>query len=267
MAFPLVADDPKISEFFATARDKGNLLATYDPAAFRYADVIIVDINLDVQKQSFENDELKGFDVDLDSFKAAIRSIGQNCRDDVLLLVETTVPPGTCDQVVKPIIEEELVRRGCSRQNYRLGHSYERVMPGPQYIDSIREFPRVYSGVTEASASAVEEFLSTIIDISKCRITRLEHTNATEMAKLLENSYRAVNIAFAVGGLDLLRKLVLTCTLSLTQLEPGQLIQIMYPGIGVGGYCLTKDPLLVVGRESPILVKIRSQEVLRGLCK
>ena len=96
--FPLIADDPKISEFFDKAKAKGNFLATYDPVAYQYADVIIVDINLDVQKQSHEKGGLKDFDVNLNGFKAAIQSIGRNCRDDVLVLVETTVPPGTCDQ-------------------------------------------------------------------------------------------------------------------------------------------------------------------------
>ena len=243
--FPLVADDPKIVEFFDNAKEKGNFLATYDPLAYRYADVIIVDINLDVQKQSHDKGGLKDFDVNLNDFKAAIQSIGSNCRDDVLVLVETTVPPGTCDQVVKPIIEEELVKRELTLKNYRLGHSYERVMPGPQYIDSIREFPRVYAGVTETSADAVEEFLKTIIDISKCDLTRLENTNATEMAKVLENSYRAMNIAFAVewsrfaeeAGVDLYGMV------NAIRARPTH-ANLMYPGIGVGGYCLTKDPLL-----------------------
>jgi len=243
--FPLIADDPKIAEFFDKAKEKGNIFATYDPVAYRYADVIIVDINLDVQKESYEKGGLKNFDVNLNSFKAAIHAIGRNCRDDVLVLVETTVPPGTCDLVVKPIIEKELVKRELPLKNYRLGHSYERVMPGPQYIDSIREFPRVYSGVTETSADAVEEFLKTIIDISKCEITRLEHTNATEMAKVLENSYRAMNIAFAVewsrfaeeAGVDLY------AMVNAIRARPTH-TNLMYPGIGVGGYCLTKDPLL-----------------------
>ena len=243
--FPLIADDPKIAEFFDNAKAKGNFLATYDPVVYQYADVIIVDINLDVQKESDQKGGLKDFDVNLDGFKSAIQSIGMNCRDDVLVLVETTVPPGTCDQVVKPIIEEELVKRELTLKNYRLGHSYERVMPGPQYIDSIREFPRVYAGVNETSAEAVEDFLKTIIDISKCEITRLEHTNATEMAKVLENSYRAMNIAFAVewsrfaeeAGVDLYGMV------NAIRARPTH-ANLMYPGIGVGGYCLTKDPLL-----------------------
>jgi len=243
--FPLIADDPKIAEFFDNAKAKGNLLATYDPIAYQYADVIIVDINLDVQKESNEKGGLEDFDVNLNGFKTAIQSIGRNCRDDVIVLVETTVPPGACDQVVKPIIEEELVKRELTLKNYRLGHSYERVMPGPHYIDSIREFPRVYAGVTETSADAVEEFLRTIIDTSKCELTRLEHTNATEMAKVLENSYRAMNIAFAVewsrfaeeAGVDLY------AVVNAIRARPTH-SNLMFPGIGVGGYCLTKDPLL-----------------------
>jgi len=243
--FPLVADDPKIAEFFDNAKEKGNFLATYDPVAYRYADVIIVDINLDVQKESCEKGGLKDFDVNLNGFKAAIQSIGRHCRDDVLLLVETTVPPGTCDQVVKPIIEDELVKRELTLKKYRLGHSYERVMPGPQYIDSIREFPRVYAGIDETSADAVEEFLKTIIDISKCEITRLEHTNATEMAKVLENSYRAMNIAFAVEWSRFAEEACvdLYAIVNAIRARPTH-ANLMYPGIGVGGYCLTKDPLL-----------------------
>lgn len=243
--FPLVADDPKISEFFENTKSQGNFLATYDPVAYQYADVIIVDINLDVQKSSNDGGELKSFEVNLDSFKSAIKSIGSNCKDDVLILVETTVPPGTCDQVVKPIIEEEFSKRDLTKENYKLGHSYERVMPGPDYIDSIREFPRVYAGVNDASADAVESFLKTIIDITKCDLVRLEHTNATEIAKVLENSYRASNIAFAVewsrfaeeAGVNLYE------IVNAIRVRPTH-ANLMYPGIGVGGYCLTKDPLL-----------------------
>ena len=243
--FPLIADDPKIAKFFDKAIQKGNLLATYDPSAYKYADVVIVDVNLDVQKNSNDAAELIDFDVNLNGFKAAIKSIGSNCRADVLVLVETTVPPGTCEKIVKPIIEDELAKRGLGVDRYGLGHSYERVMPGPEYIDSIREFPRVYSGANEIAADAVEKFLTTIIDTSVCDLTRLEHTNATEMAKVLENSYRAMNIAFAVewsrfaeeAGVDLY------AMVNAIRARPTH-ANLMYPGIGVGGYCLTKDPLL-----------------------
>jgi len=264
--FPLIANDPKIAEFFDKSKANGNFLATYDPIAYKYADVVIVDINLDVKKVSEESGALRDFDVDLSGFKNAIRSIGSYCRDNVLVLIETTVPPGTCVNVVKPIIEDQLTRRGLTTEKYRLGHSYERVMPGPEYIDSIREFPRVYSGCNVVSADAIETFLNTIINTEVCELTRLEHTNATEMCKVLENSYRAMNISFVIewsrfaeeAGVDLY-KMVDAIRERKTHAN------LMYPGIGVGGYCLTKDPLLAswaqkefFGSESDLTMSVNS---------
>jgi UDP-N-acetyl-D-glucosamine dehydrogenase len=243
--FPIVADDPKIAEFFDNTKEKANLLATYDPSVYSHADVIIVDINLDVVKKSNKDDSLEAFDVDLSWFEFAIKSIGKNCKEDVLILVETTVPPGTCEKVVSPIIERQLHIRGLACDKFRLGHSYERVMPGPDYINSIREFPRVYSGNSLESADATENFLRTIIDTSKCELTRLEHTTATEMAKVLENSYRAMNIAFAVEWSRYAEeaKVDLYEVIDAIRVRKTH-SNLMYPNIGVGGYCLTKDPLL-----------------------
>ena len=243
--FPLIADDPKIDSFFEQSKAKGNFYATYDPIAFSYADVIIVDINLDVQKTSFYDYSLDNFEVDLTGFKSAISSIGMNLSGETLVLVETTVPPGTTENIVKPILENKLKERGELLSNLKLGHSYERVMPGPEYIDSIREFPRVYAGVDDVSANAILDFLNTIIDTEKCDLTKLQHTNASEIAKVLENSYRAMNIAFAVewsrfseeAGVDMY-----AIVDAIRQRKTHA--NLMYPGVGVGGYCLTKDPLL-----------------------
>ncbi len=267
--FPLIADDPMITEFFENTKQQGNFLATYDSLAYSYADVVIVDINLDVQKKSYTNRMLKNFNVDLRGFKSAIATIGKNCKEDIMVLVETTVPPGTCINVVKPILEEELLKRDLSIKEYILGHSYERIMPGPEYIESIRSFPRVYSGVDARSADNIETFLKTIIDTEICELTRLESTNATEIAKVLENSYRAMNIAFAVewsrfaeeAGVNLY-EIVNAIRVRKTHAN------LMYPGIGVGGYCLTKDPLLAswarksfFGSDSDLTMSINSVSV------
>lgn len=243
--FPIKSSDPKIEEYYQKSIKKGNFLATYDTLAYSYASVIIVDINLDVQKNSDSKGNLNSFNVDLNHFKNAIRTIGQNCKEDVLILVETTVPPGTCMKVVKPIIEEELRKRQLSVDKIKIGHSYERVMPGPEYINSIKNFYRVYSGIDENSALETEKFLKTIISTKEYPLTRLVNTNATEMAKVLENSYRAMNIAFAVewsryaeeAGVNLYE------IVNAIRMRPTH-SNLMYPGIGVGGYCLTKDPLL-----------------------
>jgi UDP-N-acetyl-D-glucosamine dehydrogenase len=243
--FPLVAEDPKIDQFYQNTISKGNFFATFDEKAYSYADVIVVDVDLDVDKKNDSLGTLYDFNVDLVSFKKAIKTIGEHCKENILILIETTVPPGSCQEIVKPIIYGCLEKRNLSTEQIRIGHSYERVMPGPGYIDSIQNFYRVYSGIDEKSADAVESFLHTIIRTDEYPLTRLENTNATEMAKVLENSYRAMNIAFMVewsrfaeeAGVDLYE------VVDAIRLRPTH-ANLMYPGIGVGGYCLTKDALL-----------------------
>lgn len=243
--FPVLASDPKISEYYENSRKKKNYYATFDSYAYSKADVVIVDINLDVKKQSSSKNDLEDYSVDLTPFKKAIESIGSNCKPDVLVLIETTVPPGTTQKVVKPMLEECLQKRGFAKGNLKVGHSYERVMPGPKYVDSIQNFYRVFAGTDEASADAVEKFLRTVIRTDEYPLTRLGNTNATEMAKVLENSFRAMNIAFMVewsrfaeeAGVDIYE------VVNAIRMRPTHK-NIMLPGLGVGGYCLTKDPLL-----------------------
>lgn len=243
--FPVLASDPKIPLYYQRAREKKNYYATYDGYAYSKADVVVVDINLDVQKKSAKNRDLEGYNVDMTPFRKAIEAIGAHCKEDVLVLVETTVPPGTAQKIVRPLLEEALTKRGLSTDKVKVGHSYERVMPGPKYIDSIQNFYRVFAGTDEKSAAAVETFLRTVIRTDEYPLTRLGNTNATEMAKVLENSYRAMNIAFMVewsrfaeeAGVDIYE------VVNAIRMRPTHK-NIMLPGLGVGGYCLTKDPLL-----------------------
>ncbi len=242
---PIVSSDPLVSELFEKAKHQRKIYAAYDPMAYSYADVIVVDINLDVTKVKDDLGNIESYDVPLSGFKEAIASIGRVCKEDVLILVETTVPPGTCRKVVYPLLVEGLKSRGLPIDKFKLGHSYERVMPGPNYVNSIKNFYRVYSGINEQSADAVEAFLKTVISTDEYPLTRLRTTEASEMAKVLENSYRAMNISFVIewsrfaenSGVDLYE------VVDAIRLRPTH-ANLMYPGIGVGGYCLTKDPLM-----------------------
>ena len=243
--FPLESSDTKIQKFYNNSRKKKNFYATYDEYAYSKADVIIVDINLDVEKKSTNFGDLKSYNVTLDPFKSAINSIALNCKEDVLILIETTVPPGTCKKVVYPIVRDVYKSRGLDISKAYIGHSYERVMPGPNYIDSIQNFYRVYSGINERSSDQTEKFLRTIIKTDEYPLTRLHSTNATEMAKVLENSFRAMNIAFVVEWSRFAEEAGINFyeVIDAIRMRPTHK-NIMYPGIGVGGYCLTKDPLL-----------------------
>ena len=197
-----------------------------------------MDINLDV-KYTEEHQPI----LDLELFKNAMHTLGRYIRARTLVVVETTVPPGTCEKVVYPIICEEFAKRGMGKEDIYIAHSYERVMPGENYFDSIVNFWRVYSGINKISADKCQEFLESIISTQTYPLTRLEKTTATEIAKVLENSYRAANIAFIeewgrfseAVGVDLFE------VIEAIRMRPTH-SNMRQPGFGVGGYCLTKDP-------------------------
>src|SRR5258706_5556257 len=124
--FPVLSSDPKVEQFYQRAREEKNLYATFDPYAYSKANVIVIDINLDVKKQPADKDNAQEYDVDLNSFSKALETIGSQCMHDVLVLVETTVPPGACEKIVKPILEQSLSRRSLPVDQLKIGHSYER---------------------------------------------------------------------------------------------------------------------------------------------
>ena len=236
--FPFANSDEKLTQVQKTAYQNGNLWSTTDSEYFSCADIVVVDINLDIK---FTPDHKPILDLAL--FKAAMHTLGQRLKPDSLIIVETTVPPGTCERVVYPIIKEEFTKRGIEETHIHIAHSYERVMPGRNYFDSIVNFWRVYSGIDEISADKCQEFLESVISTKQYPLTRLKKTAATEIAKVLENSYSAVNIAFIEEwsrfaeaiGVDLYE------VIDSIRMRPTH-SNMRQPGFGVGGYCLTKDP-------------------------
>lgn len=237
--FPFETKDESLRRAAAESADMGNLQATDDPDAMLNADVVVVDINLDVDRSSYMPR------VDLDAFRRAVCSIGQRIQRDTLVLIETTVPPGTCDNVVVPLLQSIFEKRGINPDDLLLAHSYERVMPGREYLRSITHYWRVYAGRTAGTADACEEFLSQLIDTDEYPLTRLDSLVSSETAKVMENSYRATNIAFVeewgrfaeAAGFDLFQ------VIDAIRMRPTH-ENLRQPGFGVGGYCLTKDPLL-----------------------
>jgi UDP-N-acetyl-D-glucosamine dehydrogenase len=236
---PVTANDDKLKTALAAASARGNLLATTNARAYALASVTLVDVPLDV----VHPDGLPT--VRLDGFRAAIRTLGDQMPPGSLVIVETTVPPGTTEKLVAPELAQALAARGLPSDAIRVAYSYERVMPGASYFDSIVAIPRNYAGHTAAAADACEAFLSKVIDVDAHPLTRLASTTACETAKVLENSYRATIIAFMeewgrfaeAVGVDLFD------VVAAIRARPTH-SNMRRPGFGVGGYCLTKDPLL-----------------------
>jgi len=236
---PFACEDPKLEAALQQAHQAGNLLASSDPAVYALASVILVDINLDVIYKDGRPT------VALEGFREAIRTLGAFMAPGCLVIVETTVPPGTCAKVAAPVLAEAAAARGLPEDAFLLAHAYERVMPGREYFDSIVNFWRVYAGHTPAAAEACETFLSQIINVKQFPLTRLNSTTDSEIAKVLENSYRAVNIAFMEEWGRFAERLDIDLfeIIQAIRMRPTH-ANLRQPGFGVGGYCLTKDPLM-----------------------
>jgi UDP-N-acetyl-D-glucosamine dehydrogenase len=236
--FPEATTDAKLISTTRLVHQNGNLVATTDESVYGLAKVVICDINLDLVEYRHSPD------VNFEPFEAGIRVIGKNMRPETLIIVETTVPPGTCARIVAPALADELRGRGEDPEAFLLAHSFERVMPGANYFDSIVNFWRVYAGHTPSAVTACRAFLETVINTKDFPMAELGSTTASEIAKVMENSYRAVNIAFIeewarlaeVVGVDLFE------VIGAIRQRPTH-SNMMQPGFGVGGYCLTKDPL------------------------
>ena len=236
--FPFETTDARLGAALGEAHAAGNLVACAEPPVFGLAKVVLVDVHLDVDW------EAKPPKLAWDGFRRAIADLARHLAPGALVILETTVPPGTTARVVAPIVAEQLRERGMPEDGVLLAHSYERVMPGREYLDSIINYWRVYAGHTPAAADACERFLSSVIHVDRFPLTRLGNTTASELAKVLENAYRATIIAFMeewgrlgeAVGVDLFE------VAEAIRLRPTH-SNLRTPGFGVGGYCLTKDPL------------------------
>lgn len=240
---PVVSSDTNLEIIYQNALENENLMATYSEYAYSKADIVVVDINLHVEKKEISKPDR--YIINHDVYKKAIETIAEHVNEDTLVIIETTVPPGTTEKVIYPIFADSFAKRGLDINRLYLGHSYERVMPGTHYIDSIVNFYRVYSGINDKSKLKTREFLESFINTKDYPLFEMQSTTASEIAKVLENSYRAMNIAFIQEWTEFAQKAGINLFEAIDAIRARPTHQnIMSPGFGVGGYCLTKDALL-----------------------
>jgi nucleotide sugar dehydrogenase len=248
--FPFPISDESLLLAVSIAHKNGNLRASTNQNEYSQAEVIIVDVHLDIPYLDYEP-QLK-----FTGFIEAIRTIGQRVSPETLIVIETTVPPGTCEKIVIPTLRAELEKRQLDPDSVYVAHSYERVMPGDNYLESIVNYWRVFAGYTEKAGDLCEEFLKNVVNVDKFPLTRLSSTVASETAKVMENTYRATNIAF----IDEWTKYAETIGIDMFEVIDAIKVRpthsnIRYPGLGVGGYCLTKDPTFTPAASKQIFNK------------
>jgi UDP-N-acetyl-D-glucosamine dehydrogenase len=237
---PVKAEDPEVDPMIRRCvLEKKTLTATFNSDCLKLADCVVVDVQCDYSKRSLGN--MRTGEVEMAALEATLRTIGEKIQPECLTLIETTVAPGTTEFVAWPILQRAFAARGISATPL-LAHSYERVMPGREYVASIRDFWRVCSGCDARARERVVKFLTEVLNTNQFPLTVLDRPIESETAKIVENSYRATTLAFLNewslfserNGVDL------TKVIKAIRVRPTH-SNMIFPGPGIGGYCLPKD--------------------------
>jgi nucleotide sugar dehydrogenase len=237
---PVKAEDPEVDVLIRRCvLENKTLAATYNSDCLSLADCVVVDVQCDYIKRDLGN--MRTGEADMAALEATMRTIGQKIPPSCLVLIETTVAPGTTEFVAWPILKKAFAKRAITSEPL-LAHSFERVMPGREYVSSIRDFWRVCAGCNEEARSRVEKFLHEVLNTKDFPLTVMDRPIESETTKIVENSYRATILAFLNewslfaerNGVDLIK------VIKAIKMRPTH-SNIIFPGPGIGGYCLPKD--------------------------
>ncbi len=220
--------------------EKKTLTATYNSDCLKLADCVVVDVQCDYAKQELGN--MRSGQTDMAALEATLQD---DRREDPGALpgADRDDRRARDDRVRRLADPQEGVRRPRHLQRTPLlAHSFERVMPGRDYVASIRDFWRVCSGCNEEARARVEKFLSEVLNTEKFPLTVMDRPIESETTKIVENSYRATILAFLNewsifaerNGVDLLK------VIEAIKMRPTH-SNMIFPGPGIGGYCLPKD--------------------------
>ena len=213
---------------------KGKLKATTNAAeALKNADVVAVCVPTPVDKQ---------FLPDLEALKSACVSIAENLRKGMLVIIESTIYPGTTEEIAQPILEKSGLKAGV---DFFLAHCPERIDPGNRKW-RLPQIPRVVGGVNKESVRLAGIFYGQIIDAP---VKELRSVRSAEAAKIVENTFRDINIAFVnelAKSFDVLN-IDVKEVIEAASTKPFGFMPF-YPGPGVGGHCIAVDPYYLIAK-------------------
>jgi UDP-N-acetyl-D-mannosaminuronic acid dehydrogenase len=229
---PLKGEEPGLEELIRQVVREGKFQCTPDFSKIAGLDAVTLSIQTPFK-------DPKDLVPDLSALFAGLRQVGENMSDGTLVVLESTVTPGTTDGIARQMLEEASGMK--AGEEFALAHAPERVMVG-RLIKNIREHDRIVGGIDGASTKRAMELYSPVL--TKGRIIPMS-AMAAEVTKTAENTFRDLQIAAA-------NQLALYCEAmginfydvraGIDSLKgEGITRAILWPGAGVGGHCLTKD--------------------------
>ena len=235
---PHVQEEPELAVAVASAVSSGALSATLNTTeAVRQADIVVVIVPVVIDANH---------EVNFQPIDAATTAIGEGLQPGTLVIYETTLPVGTTSLRLRQILERTAKLK--AGQDFSLAYSPERVSSGFIFRD-LRNYPKVVGAIDEQSLAAAVAFYRSVLEAD---IITMASTDEAEFVKLIETTYRDVNIALAnefacfadAHGLDVVAAIAAANT------QPYSHIHM--PGVGVGGHCIPVYPyFLLAGVEKP----------------
>lgn len=224
---------PIEEEFLHENLPNTNINATNDPKVIKKADIVLVCVPTPVDKKYFP---------DLNPVRSAVTSIISNIGKDQLIVIESTINPGVCEEVVEPMFAEAGYKVG---RDYQLAHCPERINPGdPKW--NVTNIPRVVGAFSKKGLNKALGFYRNIID---GEIHPMKSIREAEAVKVVENSFRDINIAFV----NELAKSFDKMSIDVVDVIKGAstkpfAFMAHWPSCGIGGHCIPVDPYYLIER-------------------
>jgi UDP-N-acetyl-D-mannosaminuronic acid dehydrogenase len=232
---PIEGKEPGLPELVARVISESTLRATTNYSACGDADVFLIAVETPVDSETKK--------PRYTALRGALADLGEHLQAGTLVIIESTLAPGTMTGLVEPLLEEA---SGLNvNEDFHLVNCPERVMPG-KLLHNLQHMHRVVGGSSPEAADLAARFYRHVVDADLDPVDCL----TAELVKTMENAYRDVQIAFA-------NEMALLCedlggdvwqVRELVNKSPGR--HMLYPGAGVGGHCIPKDPWLLVANAS-----------------
>jgi len=226
--------EPGLNELVARNVHARRLKATLSYDAVAQSDAVIISVQTPLNKNRKPN---------LSYLMKALKNIGKNLKKNMIIVVSSTVPPSTMNEMVKPALEALTGMK--AEVDFYLAYVPERIAPG----NALKEFvesPRLVGGIGPNSTKIAAELFRTV-----CKTVIETDASTAEVAKLAENTFRDINIAYANQLAIICEKLNVDVMEVIKLANTHPRVNIHLPGPGVGGPCLPKDPYFLIYKSKP----------------
>lgn len=230
--------EPGLDDMLSSVKKKGLFSASTNPVE---ADVHIIIVPI-----LLENKEVD-FSIILD----VLKKITTVLKKGNIVILESTAPPGTCDTVVTPVLEQTGLKAG---EDFGIAHAPERTMAGSAIEDITQKYPKIVGASDQDTGNTLVDMYS---KINQKGVILMKDTTTAEAVKVFEGVYRDVNIALANE---------LACYCERTHIDVTEVIaaantqpycHLHEPGAGVGGHCIPVYPYFIISESTPLIKKAR----------